>query len=264
MRELFDDEGQSPLDPAEASRQSSRASLRNRFYEVAAVAPAADGFAVTLDGRVVHTPARRALVAPAAVIAEAIRAEWAAQTRVIDPLSMPLTRLANSIVDGVADRADDVAEDIVKYLGSDALFYRAEHPEVLMARQAERWDPVVFWAADQLGAHFILAEGIIHVRQPDQAIAAARAALPRDPWRLGALHAVTTLTGSALLALALLHGRLTADAVWTAAHVDEDWNGEQWGLDEEAALRRAGRRRDFDAAALVLAALQSLRGAAAI
>ncbi len=101
------------------------------------------------------------------------------------------------------------------------------------------WDPVLFWAADALGAHFILAEGIVHVRQPDPAIAAARGALPADPWSIAALHVVTTLTGSALLALALLHGVLDQDQVWAAAHVDEDWNIEQWGVDEEVAARRA-------------------------
>jgi len=257
MRELFEEgAGPTPLDPTEAARRSSRAPLRNRFYEQAAVVPVAEGFAVALDGRTVHTPARRALVAPAAAIAEAISAEWAAQAKVIDPLAMPLTRLANSIVDGVAERAGEVAADILKYLGSDALFYRAEHPEALVARQAERWDPVLFWAAERLGARFVLAEGVMHVRQPEPAIAAARAALPGDPWRLGALHAVTTLTGSALLALALLHGHLAAEAVWDVAYVDEDWNAEQWGLDEEAALRRMARRRDFDAAAVVLSALR--------
>jgi chaperone required for assembly of F1-ATPase len=256
MRELFEEgAGPSPLDPMESARQSSRAPLRNRFYAAAGVARVPGGFAVELDGRTVHTPARRPLVAPVAAIAEAIAAEWDAQLKVIDPLSMPLTRLANSIIDGVTDRAGEVADDIVKYLGSDALFYRADHPAALVARQAEHWDPVVFWAAEALGAHFILAQGVLHVRQPEQAIAAARVALPLDPWRLGALHAVTTLTGSALLALALWRERLSADAVWASAHLDEDWNAEQWGVDDEAANRRAERRRDFTASALVLAAL---------
>ena len=95
----------------------------------------------------------------------------------------------------------------------------------------------------------------MHVRQPDQAIAAARAALPDDPWSVAALHVVTTLTGSALLALALLRGVLDPDQVWAAAHVDEDWNIEQWGVDEEVAARRAARLVDFRAAARILKAL---------
>ena len=142
---------------------------------------------------------------------------------------------------------------------SDLLFYRAGHPEALVAREAAHWDPVLFWAADTLGAHFILAEGIVHVRQPDHAIAAARAALPADPWSIAALHVVTTLTGSALLALALLRGVLDPDQVWAAAHVDEDWNIEKWGVDEEVAARRAARLVDFRAAARILKALNPAR-----
>ena len=256
MRELFEDVlGQSPFDPEEAVRQSTRAPQRKRFYTTVGIASVPDGFAITLDDKPVRTPARRTLVAPTRQTAEAIAAEWAAQGAIIHPMTMPLTRLANSVIDAVADRVEAVVDDIGKYFGSDLLFYRAGHPDALVEREARHWDPVLFWAADTLGAHFILAEGIVHVRQPDQAIAAARAALPTGPWPIAALHVVTTLTGSALLALALLRGVLDEDQVWTAAHVDEDWNSEQWGIDGEVAARRAARLVDFKAAAHLLKAL---------
>jgi chaperone required for assembly of F1-ATPase len=256
MRELFEDMfGQSPLDPEEAVRQSTRAPQRKRFYTTAGIASAPDGFAITLDDKPVRTPSRRPLVAPAPQIAEAIAAEWAAQNAIINPMTMPLTRLANSVIDAVADRVEAVVDDVAKYFKSDLLFYRAGHPDALVEREARHWDPVLFWAADTLGAHFILAEGIVHVRQPDQAVAAARAALPTGPWPIGALHVVTTLTGSALLALALLRGVLDEDQVWSAAHVDENWNSEQWGVDGEVAARRAARLIEFKAAARVLKAL---------
>ena len=256
MRELFEEAfGQSPLDPEEAVRQSTRGPQRKRFYTAAGVVSAAAGFAVTLDGKPVRTPSRRALVAPTREIAEAIAAEWAAQTDIINPMTMPLTRLANSVIDAVADRVEAVVDDVAKYFESDLLFYRAGHPDALVEREARHWDPVLFWVADTLQAHFILAEGIVHVRQPDQAVAAARGALPTEPWSIAALHVVTTLTGSALLALALMRGALNEDQVWTAAHVDEDWNSEQWGVDEEVAARSAARLIDFKAAARLLKAL---------
>ena len=253
MRELFDEvAGKSPLDPEEAVRRTTRAPRRKRFYTHAGVAESPDGFAITLDDKPIRTPSGRALVAPTREIADAMAAEWEAQQEIIDPLTMPLTRFANSVVDAVVDRVEAVADDVAKYLGSDLLFYRAGHPEALVAREAALWDPVLFWAADTLGAHFILAEGIVHVRQPDSAIAAARRTFPADPWSIAALHVVTTLTGSALLALALMHGVLDPDQVWAAAHVDEDWNIDQWGVDEEVAARRAARLVDFKAAAGIL------------
>ncbi len=256
MRELFDEvSGKSPIDPEEAVRRTTRGSRRKRFYARAGVVESPGGFAITLDDKPVRTPSGRALVAPTREIARAIAAEWEAQKEVIDPLTMPMTRLANNVADAVVDRVEAVTEDIAKYLGSDLLFYRAGHPEALVAREAAHWDPVLFWAADALGAHFILAEGIVHVRQPDSVIAAARAALPADPWSIAALHVVTTLTGSALLALALMRGVLDQDQVWAAAHVDEDWNIDKWGVDEEVAARRAARLVDFQAAASLLTPL---------
>jgi chaperone required for assembly of F1-ATPase len=254
MRELFEDSlGPSPLDPEEAARNSARTGQPKRFYTSTGVGEVPEGFAVLLDDKPVRTPSRNLLAAPAREIAVAIAAEWQAQQDVINPMTMPRTRLANSVIDGVAGRVEAVVEDIVKYFGSDLLFYRAGHPETLVAREAAHWDPVLFWAAQTLGAHFVLTEGVVHVRQPDQAIAAARAVLPSDPWAVGALHVVTTLTGSALLALSLMRGRLDADEVWAAAHVNEDWNSEQWGIDEEAAARQAARLADCRAAAAVLA-----------
>lgn len=255
MRELFDEvAGKSPLDPREASRKSSRTPLRKRFYTNVGVAEGPDGFAVTLDGKPVRTPGRNALAAPTRDLAEAMAAEWQAQEDNIDPMAMPLTRLANSVIDGVAGNVQAVADDAAKYFETDLLFYRAGFPDALIARQAEHWDPVLRWAAETLGAHFILTEGVIHVRQPETAVAAARGALPADAWPVGAFHVVTSITGSAMLALALKHRVLDAAQVWAAAHVDEDWNSEKWGTDDEVAARRAMRLKDFEAAALVLTA----------
>jgi chaperone required for assembly of F1-ATPase len=257
MRELFDEAaGQTPRDPQAAIRQAARTPQRKRFYKDAGVTETAGGFGITLDGKPIRTPSGRQVVIPSRALAEVVAAEWAAQGETIDPVTMPLTRIANSVVEGVVDRVELVAEDLAKYLESDLLFYRAGHPEGLVEREAAHWDPVLFWAAEALGAHFILSEGVMHVKQPDEALKAARAALPGNAWSVAALHVVTTLTGSALLALALAHGARDADQVWAAAHVDEDWNVEKWGVDEEAAARRAARLRDFQAAVTVLAAVK--------
>ena len=256
MRDIFEDifKG-NPLDPMEAARRHVQPTLRKRFYEKADVAQSGDQFEVTLDGKPIRTPAPKPLAAPTRELAQAIADEWQAQQDVIDPAAMPLTRLANSIIDGVADQAGPVAEEIAKYLSSDLLFYRADGPEKLTERQAQAWDPIVEWAARVLGARFILVEGVVFAAQPEEAIAASAKAIPEDIWRLGAVHSVTTLTGSALLALALANGSITAEQAWAAAHVDEDWQMEQWGRDNLAMERRAHRRAEMAAAATILSAL---------
>jgi chaperone required for assembly of F1-ATPase len=253
MRDVFEEIfAQQPLDPNEAARRSMRPALRQRFYKEAAVEGCAEGFCLLLDGKPVKTPKRRVLAAPGRALAEAIAAEWNAQQEVVDPRSMPLTRLANAIIDGVADAPAAVAGEIAKYLGSDLLLYRAAEPPGLLERQQMHWDPIVAWAREELGARFILAEGVVFVAQPGEALAAARSAIPADPWKLGALSAITTLTGSALLALALVRGRLSVEEAWDAAHVDEDWQMQQWGGDDSALGRRAYRFAEMQAAAMVL------------
>jgi chaperone required for assembly of F1-ATPase len=262
MRDILHDifENQ-PLDPTEAARRDLRPNLRARFYKEASVGETADGFAVLLDGRPVRTPARRPLAAPSRPLAEALAAEWQAQRDKVDPAAMPLTRLANSIIDGVAPSPQPVAAEIEQYLHSDLLFYRAAEPARLIEAQRRHWDPVLDWARETLGARFVLAEGIMHVAQPAAAIAAAAAAIPKgaditQAWRLGAASVVTTLTGSGLLALALAAGRISVEEAWAATHVDEDWNEAFWGQDELAKQRRNYRFAEMQAAATVLALLR--------
>jgi chaperone required for assembly of F1-ATPase len=260
MREIFEDiQSRESLDPSEAARRNMRA-RRRRFYVDAQVCEEGAGAAITLDGRAIRTPARNKLSAPSTALAEAIAAEWRRQGEFIDPATMPLTRLANTIIDGVAQAPDEVAGEVANYLRSDLLCYRATSPRGLVAREAAHWDPIILWARDVLGTRFVVGRGVVHVIQPDDVIAAASAAIPRDFWRLGAVHSITTLTGSALLALAVAHERITAEAAWAAGHVDEDWNMEFWGRDELALKRREYRLGEMTAAANVLAALREGSG----
>jgi chaperone required for assembly of F1-ATPase len=253
LEDWFGNEPLEPLDPREAARRSVRPQLRKRFYNHATAGEGGAAFPVLLDGRGVKTPSGNALSSPTRALAEAIAAEWEAQAERIDPATMPLTRLANAIIDGVAADPQPVADEIAKYLGSDLLCYRAGTPGGLVARQALHWDPILAWARDTQGARFVLSEGVVFVAQPETALGAARAAIPSDPWRLGATSLITTLTGSALIALAVGHGKLSVDEAWAAANVDEDWNMAQWGRDELALERRAVRFADMQAAGQVLA-----------
>ncbi len=229
--------------------------LPKRFYERALAEPGPDGFVLTLDGRPARTPGKAPLVLPSLALADAVAAEWQAQAAAIDPATMPLTRLANTAIDGVAPRADAVRDDIARYAASDLVAYRAGDPERLVAAQAEAWDPVLDWARAALGARFILSQGVMFVEQPETSLARVRERLEaeRSPFRLASLHVMTTLTGSILIALMQASGALGADAAWQAAHVDELFQEGRWGTDEDALERRARREAEFAAAARMLA-----------
>jgi chaperone required for assembly of F1-ATPase len=234
------------------------AALPRRFYSTVAVATVATddgatGHTVHLDGRPIKSPGKRAVVVPVAAIADMMAAEWAAQSERIDPSTMPVTRLVNSTIDTVMFHAETLREEIVAYAGSDALCYRADAPTGLVERQIQAWNPLLAWAERYLDARFVTTVGIIHSRQPDATLAAVRIAVAGiNPWRLAPVHMITTLTGSAVLALAVAEGEVTFDAVWRAANVDEDWQIALWGEDAEAAARRARLARDTEAAVRVL------------
>lgn len=249
-------------DPAPSGGARSRdlfdRPLPKRFYKSAAATARGRGFAVELDGRPLRTPGKLPLEVPTLALAEALAAEWASQGAVIDPGTMPMTRTVNSAIDAVAPRHGEVVADIAAYAASDLLCYRAEAPRELVQRQHERWDPVLDWAASRLGHTFAVGQGVMPLHQAKVAVAALSEAIGNlPPIALAALHVMTTLTGSALLAFAHAEGRLSAREAWTAAHVDEDWQVSQWGEDAEAGARRARRWEEMAAASRVLKLLAS-------
>ena len=216
------------------------------------------GIPILLDGKAARTPARAVLALPTRLLAEAVAAEWAAQSEYIDPATMPLTRLVNSAVDGVRGREAQVREEIANYAASDLLCYRASGPLPLVLRQAQLWDPILAWGREAMGMSLLVAVGVMPVKQP----AAARAALARtlaahDAFALAAMHVMTTLMGSALLALAHAQGRLGLEEAWAAAHLDEDWQISQWGQDAEAAARRQRQWIEMASASRLLSLLSA-------
>ncbi|KQT48671.1 ATPase [Aureimonas sp. Leaf454] len=239
----------------------SRPELPKRFYETVDVVAVDGGHTVRLDGRGVKTPARRALLVPAEAVAEVMASEWRVQGERIDPATMPMTRLVNTVIDGIADTAIETRTDLARYVETDLLFYRVGEPARLVARQQTIWDPILKGAEASLGRRFLLAEGVMHVAQPPESLAAFRSRIDaiEDPFVIAALHQITTLTGSAIIAHEILERRLTAESAWAAAHVDEDWNIELWGEDEEADRRRRARFVDMRTAVDLLHAVPGAR-----
>jgi chaperone required for assembly of F1-ATPase len=224
-----------------------------RFYRQASVG---EGRHILLDGKSVKTPGRRDLALPTDALADAVADEWNAQDREIDPRAMPLTGLANAAIDRIAPEPEAFARGLAMFGESDLLYYRAEGPATLVARQATSWDPVLAWAQQRYDAVFELASGITHMPQPADTVARLNAAVAgRDPFALAGLSPLVTISGSLLIALALAEGAIPINTAWAAAMLDEQWQAENWGEDAEAAAALANRRRDFEAGARFLALL---------
>ena len=246
------------VDPRASARQHGSLVFPKRFYKSVEVVPREGGFSFTLDGRTARTPARRPIQLPTRQAAEALAQEWAAVEGEVDPRLMPFTRLVNSVIDGVSHTRAEVLDEILRYVSSDLLFYRAAEPTALVRAQEAAWNPVVDRIQGLLQSPFLLAEGVVFVPQPrttlDRFAEVAGSLIGGEggaPFRLGALHVMTTLTGSALLATAVASDWVTAEQAWAAAHIDEDYQIAEWGEDADAAERRAKRWIDMRTAALL-------------
>ncbi len=244
-------------DPLRVVAEEGKPKRLARFYKSVTVAPQGQGFAVLLDGKPLRTPARAPLLAPTEALAQAIAGEWERQGEHVEPGQMPLTRLANSALDGVATRMAEVEADAAKYAASDLVCYRAGDPETLVVEQRAAWDPPLAFIRERCGARFTLSEGVIHQPQPRETLEAIGRLLHETvgegagaPFRLTGIHSMTTLSGSLVIALAVALRFFDADSGFAAAHVDEDFQLRVWGADAEAWARRAGRLEEMRAAAL--------------
>jgi chaperone required for assembly of F1-ATPase len=253
--------GEGERNPLKAAQRDMKRPLPKRFYSEVGIVPQDGGFGIALDGKPVRTPARAPLVVPTRALAALLAEEWRRQGAEINPGDMPITRMVNTAIDGVSREKAATKTEIAKFAGSDLICYRAAEPEALVAAQDAVWSPLLDHFRDRHRARFLCAEGVIFVEQPDESLAAIEALVAREgarpdgALRLTALHALTTLTGSVLIALALAEGALGFDAAWAAAHVDEDHEWRLWGEDEEASARRAARLKEMRAAYELYAAL---------
>jgi len=247
---LLGGEGAAPS-PEAAAQKHMRPVLARRFYKNISVAKTNDGgLQILLDDKPVKTPARAVLALPNEMAAKLAAGEWQAQKSEINPALMPVTRLANTAIDGIMSDPQAVLEDILRFAANDLLFYRASNPDSLVAQQGRLWDPILDWISETTGARFETVEGVMHIAQPREAISlfSHKMAEHSEPFRLACLHTMTSLTGSALIPYALVEGHLELEAAWDAAHVDEDFNISQWGEDYEAAKRRKLRLVEMKAA----------------
>jgi len=220
-----------------------------RFYDKAQSTLSDGSYQVMLDGALVQTPAKATVLVPSEKLAEALALEWQSQGEWIEHEKMPLTKLVNTAIDGVADRRDVVIAEIVNYAGSDLICYLAEEPQELMMRQMAQWGPVIDWIAQGLGARFEVEIGINPVEQPAPSLERVRQVVSDfDTFSLTAVHAMTTLTGSALLTLANIAQLFDLITVWQSAHLEEDWQIARWGQDAEAVERRERRWQEMQAA----------------
>ena len=217
-----------------------------RFWRQVAVVPEEGGFGLRLDGRAVRTPAKAPLRVPTPALAEAVAREWRAVEEVVVPAAMPLTRAANAAIDKVAPQSDAVRAELLSYGASDLLCYRAEAPQGLVERQAEGWDPLLDWAAAVLGARLAVTAGVMPAPQDPAAIEALAAPLREaDAFALTALSELVSLSGSLVVGLAAISGEWDAEALWERSRIDEAWQEEVWGRDEEAAEAAAARGQAF-------------------
>ncbi|MDB5666149.1 ATP12 family chaperone protein [Cypionkella sp.] len=215
-----------------------------RFWKQAVAEPCDGGFTITLDGRPVKTPAKRLLVLPTLQMAQIIAAEWDAQQGRVRPETMPATRAANSALDNVAIQFHAVARDLARYGETDLLCYRATDPEELVNRQADAWDPLLAWSATALRAPLIATAGVMHIRQPQPSIDKLTAHVHAfTPFQLAAVHDLIAISGSLVLALAVTRGRLSVHEAWRLSRIDETWQNELWGVDEDAAALESLKRQ---------------------
>jgi chaperone required for assembly of F1-ATPase len=221
-----------------------------RVYREVTTLPVSGGWGIALDGRPMRTPGRSELIVPSAALAAAIAAEWEAQQGDIRPATMPLTRLAATALDRTRAHRGLAVAEAANYAGTDLVCYRAEHPPALVARQQETWQPLIDWAMRRYDAGLTVTSGIVPQPQPPATLKAFAAAVAaQDDFRLTALHTATAALGSLVIALALLEGRLDAEAAFAASQLDESFQIEAWGEDAEAAARRQALAEDIAAAA---------------
>ena len=221
-----------------------------RFWDDATANPVDGGHAILLDGKPMRMPGGDVLLVPHAPLAHAIAAEWQSagggKGGQMSFSDTPLTRLAGTAQHRIAPDPDTTADAIARYGESDLLCYRAESPQPLVQRQAQEWQPWLDWAAQRFDAPLRVTAGIRHVRQHKDALAALRRVVfAMDAYALAGLGIAVPSMGSLVLGLALAEKHITAGQALSLSMLDELFQEEQWGPDDDGVARRANVATDL-------------------
>lgn len=222
-------------------------SLKKRFWKDVNITQTDAGFGIQLDQHHLRTPEKAMFIVPTRVLAEMVRDEWDAPEGEVDVSIMHATRIANATIDTIQVNTQTVVDGIAEYGGTDLLCYRADSPAELIARQAAAWDPILAWAAQDLNAPLNVTTGVMYVAQPDQSVAQLKSKLQdMNPFQIAAMHDLVAISGSLVLALALIANHLTLEQAFAASRVDEHWQKEQWGADDDAEIKEAAKAQEFE------------------
>ncbi len=226
-----------------------RTVVMKRFYKKAEAGSLDSGFTVLLDGRPIKTPAKAALIVPTERLASEIAGEWDAQKDKIDPASMPCMQYAATAIDRVTTQRAAVIDEITAYGGTDLVCYRASYPDILVRKQADAWDPLLSWLEERHDVVLATTTGLSHVKQNDLMLGRFRRIVASlSDLQLAAFHTIVSLTGSLVVSLAVMDGRLDADEAFEISELDETHVIEEWGEDAESALRRKNNKQSLNAA----------------
>jgi len=221
---------------------------KKRFWETVSTV-CVDGaslYKVYLDKRLLNTPNKKPLILPTKEMANHVVFEWESQGDKVDPLTMPYTRSANSSIDKVAPQTDEIRKLVTDYGDSDLICYRADKPKELVRRQEKIWSNLVLWSASDLNAPLNIFEGVVYEPQPSQSILEFEKQVSNlNTFQLCALYDLVTISGSLVLSLAVIKNFLNLDNAWSACQVDEDWQQENWGIDEVESVRTLNRKTAF-------------------
>ena len=226
--------------------------LSKRFYKTVSVVPERDGFVVKLDQYSLKTPAKKSsdkktLLLPSERVAELVASEWNAQGDKIDPISMPITRLLNVAIARTPETRDELIAEARKYAGTDLLCYRSAETRLYLEHQAENWDPLLAWAAEQ-GVTLTTTEGLEVIDQPEASLDAVAAyASDLDDIALTLFVHLLSTFGSTVLGLAVMKGHLSGEAAFAQSRLDELWQIKYWGQDEIAGERTETIRAEITA-----------------
>ena len=216
---------------------------QKRFWKNVHVVPSEARYLIKLDDKILKTPAKRQMELPTEALAKKVASEWDEQVEEIDPTTMPFTKSANAALDKVSEQFEEVGSLLGEYGDTDLLYYRADSPPELQKRQKIGWDPIVKWAENTFKVKINCGTGIVYIPQNEQMFSEIRIKISNlSIFELTAFYDMVSITGSLILGLAIINGRLSAEEAYQLSRVDELWQLEQWEDSAEGSFTTFRRR----------------------
>ena len=198
-----------------------------------------NSFEILLDKRILKTPMQKDLIFSNYKIAKETALEWDIDEKEINTENMVFYGLISTAIDKISNDKVSYIENVLGFINTDLICYRADGPNELVDLQNNSWNPIISFIKKYIDVELKFFIGVMPSKQSLDIFNRLKTLINSfSDIEISALHRMTNLTGSIFISICILKGDVLKNEAFELSFLDELYQAKNWGIEEESLDKR--------------------------